>query len=63
VTFTRVVDGGSGYLAQGQYPILVGTPYAGAHLVSVRFQDRTVEFVISPGEAKRVYQTGTVENR
>ena len=29
---TRVVDGGSGYLSQNQYPILVGTPFAGPHV-------------------------------
>ncbi len=37
VVYTRVVDGGSGFLAQGQYALLVGTPYAGPFDVSVRF--------------------------
>ena len=36
-TLTRVVDGGSGYHTQSQYPILVGTPYAGAHSIEVLF--------------------------
>lgn len=35
--YTRVVDGGSGYLTQNQYPILVGTPYSGTHTVKVYF--------------------------
>lgn len=35
--FTRVVDSGSGYLSQNQYPILVGTPFSGAHTVKVYF--------------------------
>lgn len=39
--FTRVVDGGSGYLALNQYPILVGTPYVGAHTVKVYFAPLT----------------------
>jgi hypothetical protein len=38
-TLTRVVDGGSGYHSQNQYPILVGTPYAGEHAVDVVFPD------------------------
>jgi hypothetical protein len=35
--YTRVVDGGSGYLTQNQYPILVGTAYSGTHTVKVFF--------------------------
>jgi hypothetical protein len=36
-TYTRVVDGGSGYLTQNQYPILVGTSFHGTHTVQVYF--------------------------
>lgn len=39
--YTRVVDGGSGYLTKNQYPILVGTPYAGEHTVIVYFAHLT----------------------
>jgi hypothetical protein len=39
--YTRVVDSGSGYLSQNQYPILVGTPYSGAHTVKVFFAPLT----------------------
>jgi hypothetical protein len=39
--FTRVVDGGSGYLTQNQYPVLVGTPFAGAHTVKVYYAPLT----------------------
>ena len=35
--YTRVVDSGSGYLSQNQYPILVGTRYPGPHTVKVFF--------------------------
>ena len=35
--YTRVVDSGSGYVAQNQYPILVGTPFTGSHTVKVYF--------------------------
>ncbi len=34
---TRVVDGGSGYHSQNQYPLLIGTPYATTHHVAVTF--------------------------
>jgi len=36
-TLTRVVDSGSGYHTQNQYPILIGTPYTGAHAIEVIF--------------------------
>jgi hypothetical protein len=61
--FTRVVDGGSGYLTQNQYPLLVGTPFEGAHRVKVYFapltkcmfggppcQPAVLTFSISPGQ-------------
>jgi hypothetical protein len=61
--FTRVVDGGSGYLTQNQYPILVGTPFAGAHTVKVYYAPLTpctyggpacqpvvLQFSIQPGQ-------------
>jgi hypothetical protein len=37
VTYTRVVDGGTGYHAQNQYALLVGTPYVGAHDVTALY--------------------------
>jgi hypothetical protein len=66
--YTRVVDGGSGYLTQNQYPILVGTPYSGAHMVKVYFapltkcvyggapcQAAVLSFSISPGQRAEAY--------
>jgi hypothetical protein len=66
--FTRVVDSGSGYLTQNQYPILVGTPYSGAHAVKVYFAPLAkcvyggapchaaiVTFSISPGQRALAY--------
>jgi hypothetical protein len=66
--FTRVVDGGSGYLTQNQYPILVGTPYSGAHTVKVYFaplakcvyggapcRATILSFSVSPGEHASAY--------
>lgn len=66
--YTRVVDGGSGYISQNQYPILVGTPYSGAHAVKVYFaplakcmyggppcQPAILAFSISPGQRALAY--------
>jgi len=66
--FTRVVDSGSGYLTQNQYPILVGTPFAGAHTVKVYFapltpctyggppcQPALLSFSIAPGQRAEAY--------
>lgn len=61
--FTRVVESGSGFLSQNQYPILVGTPYSGSHAVSVRFSDRVVGLKIRPGEFKQVLANGRVIER
>ncbi len=60
VIFTRVVDSGSGYMAQNQYDLLVGTPYPVSHAVQVYFSTGIVEFTMNPGERKRVYPNGAV---
>jgi hypothetical protein len=60
-TYTRVVDGGSGYMAQTQYPILVGTTYSSQHAVQVLYPSANggalvnVTFNIGPGEFAKVY--------
>ena len=66
--FTRVVDGGSGYLTQNQYPILVGTPFSGAHMVNVYYAPLTactfggppcqpviLKFSMQPGQRATTY--------
>jgi hypothetical protein len=66
--FTRVVDGGSGYLTQNQYPILVGTPFTGPHTVKVYYAPLTpcvyggppckpaiLTFSIEPGQHALTY--------
>ena len=70
--FTRAVDGGSGYLTQSQYPILVGTPFAGAHTVKVYYAPLTpcvygglpckpaiLTFSIEPGQHALTYAPST----
>jgi uncharacterized repeat protein (TIGR01451 family) len=59
-TFTRVVDGGSGYMAQNQYELLVGTSFVEPHIVQVYSSGRVIEFEMMPGEKRRVFQDGTI---
>jgi hypothetical protein len=61
VTYTRVVDGGSSFVTQNQYPLLIGTPYAGTFTVSVRFDDGTVTFTMTAGQRRRVFRTGQID--
>ncbi|SEJ83310.1 Repeat domain-containing protein [Deinococcus reticulitermitis] len=62
VQFTRAVDGGSGYMAQNQYPVLIGTPYREPHTVEVIFAPlrgksapSLVRFTLEPGERAQVF--------
>jgi hypothetical protein len=70
--FTRVVDSGSGYLTQNQYPILIGTPFAGPHTVKVYYapltpcvyggppcQPTILTFTIQPGQHATTYAPST----
>lgn len=60
IIFTRIVDSGSGFLSQNQYDMLVGTPYPDTHTVQVYYNTGIVQFVMNPGERKRVYPNGIV---
>jgi hypothetical protein len=60
VTMTRIVDGGSGMLAQTPYPLTVPTPYVGTHHVDVRFAGATFTFSMQPGERVRVFANGHI---
>lgn len=62
VVMSRTVDGGSGFLSQGQYPVLVGTPYAEPHEVTVYFDNGPITFIVHPGERKRVARGGAITN-
>jgi hypothetical protein len=60
---TRVVDGGSGYMANGPYEITIPLPTKDAtYIVNVEFSDRVVRF-ISKGGHYRVYGSGIVNRR
>jgi hypothetical protein len=57
---TRVVDGGSGLLAQTPYPITIPTPYRGTHRVDVQFGWGR-DLWMQPGQRKRVFADGRTE--
>ncbi len=68
VIYTRVVDSGSGYLSQNQYPILIGTRYNEAHLVNISLPRRLpgrgiaqISFLMSPGQRARVFAPSFTE--
>jgi hypothetical protein len=53
--FTRVVDSGSGFLTQNQYPLIFGTTYSGSHTVSVRFAGGSLSVSALPGQTVSAY--------
>ncbi len=62
VIFTRVVDSGSGYLSQNQYPLLIASPYSEQHVVTLSLPQNfnsnklaNISFTISPGQRARVF--------
>ena len=61
VTYTRVVDSGSGFLSQSPYELLVGTPYHETHDVVVYFATGPVHFSIDPGEWIRISPDGVAK--
>jgi FG-GAP-like repeat len=60
VVLTRVVDSGSGYLSQNQYPLLIASPHSEKHVVSLSLPLNSnrlvnIRFTISPGQRARVF--------
>ncbi len=55
-TYTRIVDGGSGYHSQNQYPLLIGSSAAGPFQVQAFFGGSApVQFVMSAQQYAQVY--------
>jgi hypothetical protein len=59
-TLLRIVESGSGLLAQGAYDLLVGTPWPGEYEVAVRFAHGWVTARAHPGAALTIRADGTV---
>jgi hypothetical protein len=58
---SRVVDGGSGYLANNQYDVIVGLPYSGRYSVEARYRSRVVRVRhIKPGHIVTLSENGFV---
>ena len=59
---TRVVDSGSGLQSQNMYDLLVGTPWPGDYTVTVRFAGGDVTTTLESGDAKIIFEDGTIED-
>ena len=59
-TLLRVVESGSGLMAQNGYDLLVATPWPGDYEVSVRFATGWVRTTAKAGDALTIYASGTV---
>jgi len=59
VTMTQVVDGGSGYLANGQYDLTFAAPYPGPYTVTVRFATGSYIAKVQPGSHVTMRANGT----
>lgn len=64
---TRVVDGGSGFMTQNQYPLLIGTPFTGMHTVEALYAPTPacgspckVRLTIRPGQYAKVYAPSAI---
>ena len=60
VTMTQVVDGGSGYMANGPYDLSFATPYPGSYTISVRFAGAAYTTTARAGDHVTLYANGTV---
>ena len=59
-TMVRVVESGSGLMAQNGYDLLVAAPWAGDYEVSVRFAHGWVRTTAAAGDALTISATGAV---
>jgi hypothetical protein len=56
----RMVEGGSGYMAQNGYDLLVPTPWPGQYEVRVRFAQGWVTTLASPGDVLTIAEDGQI---
>ncbi|MGE0814591.1 MAG: FG-GAP-like repeat-containing protein [Vicinamibacterales bacterium] len=59
-TLLRVVEGGSGYMSQNGYDLVVPTSWAGDHEVAVRFKTGWVTTTARPGDVLTIREDGTI---
>jgi len=58
---TRVVESGSGYMAQGGYDLILGAPWHGDYEISVRFADGWITTLATQGSSIVLYEDGRSE--
>lgn len=58
ISMTRVVESGSGYMAQGDYDLLVGAPWEGDYEVSVRYKSGWLAATVRQGELLTIFEDG-----
>ncbi len=61
ITMTRVVESGSGYMAQRGYDLIVAAPWLGNYEISVRFADRWITARARSGDILTIYADGRSE--
>jgi len=59
--YTRFVDGGSGYMAQGPYELQWASAFDGDHDLEVRYASGVVRCRVRPPAAIKVYESGACE--
>ncbi|PZN97450.1 MAG: hypothetical protein DCF29_22490, partial [Alphaproteobacteria bacterium] len=60
IVMARTVDGGSGYLSQGQYELRLGLPTDGAFDAEVAFAGGMLRFVVSANQRVQAFADGRV---
>jgi len=48
MSYTRYVDGGSGYMSQDPYAVTVNSAYTGPHTIKIRFAASSVQCTVTP---------------
>ena len=61
IIYTKLVDAGSGYLTQSQYPVVFYSQFNNKHHGKAFFSDKVVSFQAEPGDKLRIYKSGKVE--
>ena len=61
IIYTKLVDAGSGYLTQRQYPVVFYSQFKNKNYGKAFFSDNIVSFLAEPGDKLRIYKSGKVE--
>ena len=59
MSYTRYIDGGSGYMSQGAYAVTINSAYTGPHTIGVRLAQLVVQCTVMPPAYVFVREHGT----